>query len=232
MRLFLLAIGLLLYFNSKPQVSCSPTIQPSDIFYPNTNSQPTSNTISIQYLCGPNTIVYDSIPASMSCYTAYVNGSCTLSVISFGCMQYQQYYLKTGARLNLKSYVSPIIHVVMEPGATLNDPFNSAVVSYCNSLVFPQISCSTDINESNSATESISIWFKKDSKSILIRSQESIQMLGKITISDVFGTILILKQAEQTQDIVIPLETIPTGVYFIRIRTSNGECVKKIFIQL
>ncbi len=231
MRLYKLSIVPLLCLNLKAQVSCSPTLQPTEIFYPNTTSQPTNSPFSIQYLCGPNTIVYDSIPASLSCYTAYVNALCTLNVVSFGCSQHQEYYLKNGARLNLISYVSPIVNVVMEPGAFLHDPFNSAVVSFCNSLVFPQISCSTSSSETNPSMLNIGIWYKPDSKSVLIRTSDDRPFCGKITISDTFGKVLLLRQIETIQEMEIPLNTISPGIYIIRIQTLNGEYVKKIFIQ-
>ena len=43
------------------QSVCTPTTAPGDVFYPNTVSTPTFFTNGVQYLCGPNTIVYDTI---------------------------------------------------------------------------------------------------------------------------------------------------------------------------
>ncbi|HQQ94363.1 MAG TPA: T9SS type A sorting domain-containing protein [Bacteroidia bacterium] len=212
------------------QVICSPTIIPNAIFYPYTSSSPSNSTTSIQYLCGPNTTVYDSISASVSCFTAFVSGNCTLTVVSFGCGQIQQYYLKTNSTLNLKVYVSPVVQVFMEPGAILNDPLNCALVSYCNSIIFPTENCATGILEKIKTIDGLKTWHDSESQIISIITLSPDTELQEVSLINSLGQVVCLKKCHSQTSIQIPTSELIFGAYTVKVRTNAGFYIKKMLV--
>ena len=75
---------------------CNPTITPQTIFYPNTTSTHTSQP-SPHYLCGPNTVLWDTINAQLK---VYCNASTTLNIKSALAIV-NMVWLKSGAVINV-----------------------------------------------------------------------------------------------------------------------------------
>ncbi len=75
MKNLFFAIFLISNILLKAQNFCAPTYTSGEIFYPNTTNTPT-NYIFARYLCGPNTIVYDTV--AFGYISFYVNPGATL----------------------------------------------------------------------------------------------------------------------------------------------------------
>lgn len=71
-----------------PNGNCVETnLVPDTFFYPNTSTTYTNNNIIQEclYLCGPNTVVYDTIPPFGKCRTVLLNSGCTYYTSNSGC---------------------------------------------------------------------------------------------------------------------------------------------------
>lgn len=153
---------LLLSYLTKGQ-NCSPTLPPSATFYQNSTYNHTAN-INAMYLCGPNTIVYDTT-SSGTC-NSYLNSGTALNLKNT-CTFANFVYMKSNSVLNVLPGTGGLIFVYYESGAIINNPYNLNVDSdYCASITFPVANCiATSLNEKK--LEDGSVLFPSPARDVL-----------------------------------------------------------------
>ena len=157
MKKFLTVITVIISLFANGQNNCNPTTIPLGIYYPNSTNSPTTNFV-IEYLCGPNTIVYDTI--EQGCHFVYVNSGCTLFLKkTFSCVAQSEVWLKSNSTLNIVQGAG-LLTVYFEPGAIINNPFAVSISSTsCTSITFPTVNCIPNgLKENNSNTSAFEIF--------------------------------------------------------------------------
>jgi hypothetical protein len=208
----------LLCFNGKGQPSCSTTGTLGDIFYPNTVSTPTYATNGNQYLCGPNTVVYDTI--SIGCLFVHVNTGSTL-FYNKGCPQTIGGYvwLKNNSTLNILAG-SPGLTVYYEPLATINNTAAIAINSVaCASITFPTINCATGINEQDNQEAVFLVYPNPVSNNLFIPTEQYFKEGGEIEITNTLGQTVLRSQYKSEVDV----SQLTQGCYFLKLKSNNQQ---------
>ena len=196
----------------KGQFSCSSTGLGGDVFYPNTVSTPTSAPTGNQYLCGPNTVVYDTLP--IGCLFVHVNTGSTL-FYNKGCPQTIGgiVWLKNNSTLNILPGC-PGLTVYYEPLATINNIAAIAINSVaCPSITFPAINCATGINEQDSQEAVFLVYPNPVSNNLFISSKQYFSEDDEIEIINALGQTL-LKSNYSTE---IDISSLSQGYYLLKI---------------
>jgi len=230
MRLLLIILLFITSYFVKAQASCAFTPTLGDVFYANTVSTPTSAPTGVQILCGPNTVVYDTL--SIGCLFVHVNTGCTL-FYNKGCPQTIGgiVWLKNNSTLNILAG-SPGLTVYYEPLATINNPASIAISSYsCASITFPAINCATGINESAKSESTFFVYPNPSSSSINIEFFKSNTKTADISIFNQLGELMIERKNWNVSEKQINTETLSNGIYFIEINTEQGKHTEKLVIN-
>lgn len=209
----------------KAQFGCSPSTIPGEIFPPNSVNSSTS-TVLVQYLCGPNTTLYDTIPTW--CRRVYVENNCTL-IFSPQCMAIDHIWLKSNSTLTFKNYIGAVI-VHLEPGAIINQaisPMYSCQLDTCNAIVYPPVNCTTGLNEHNQLNSFI-LSPNPSTGEFIINSDNEIK---KVEVSNIEGQLLFVElNPEKTNR--LNLKNFTPGIYFVKVIYDNDYNVsKKIIIN-
>lgn len=215
---FLFFCSSCIFMNSQSSY-CNPTDMPVEIFSPNSTATPTAN-IGLQYLCGPNTIVYDTI-GPQYCREVYINNNSTLYLLS-GCPATDFIWVKNGCTLNIKSGSVGIIEIVAEPGAIINHPSGPhSYTSYtiaCTSITYPNINCATGIIENNLGYD-----FKlypNPTNSILNIKLDNVldSEVFRIRLTDALGREITTTDYKSRLDISF----LENGIYFVQISKNKS----------
>ena len=231
MRIIVFLLFCLITISVKPQSGCNAsTITPNNIYYAGPSYNITTfnpNAQSVNILCY-NATVYDTtiggdIIIMISAGAQYIWKPCG-TVVS-------ELYVKSGGTLNFKqSACSTFKYVYIEPGAIINDPFNAmaanTVTFSCSSLLFPNINCTTLLNEAflentikffpNPANEELNIAFNLQS------NVEVNQILIYNSIGQLIREEEIIFKNNSGS---INVTDLPNGVYYL-----NLKGVKKRFV--
>jgi len=202
---------------------CSPTVAPQTIFYPNTTSTYSSQTIPY-YLCGPNTVLWDTT----SCYSIYCNASTTLNAKAL-CLTWAIVLLKSGAVINVLQN-SATIKVYYENGAIINDPFSLASASLCPSIPFPNINCSAGLNEIGGHPNIIRAWPNPSNEFVNFEFTDQACQTADITIYDQVGKVVLNRPTWLTSDNKFSTSSLDNGSYFLSVKTSAGQQTQKLII--
>lgn len=108
MKLIHFIFFFLICVSTNAQSFCSPTDVPVDIYGANTISTSTTN-IGPQYLCGPNTILYDTL-GPQDCRKVYVENNSTL-FLRANCSITDFIWLRSTSTLNIMSDSHGIIEI-------------------------------------------------------------------------------------------------------------------------
>lgn len=228
MKIYILLVFYLLAQNIIGQSGCTPTVYPVEIFPPNTvnTGTPNVNGFNIQYLCGPNTILYDTI--NSMCRQVYINNFSTL-FLKADCPATQDIWVKSNCTLNILDGAS-VINIHVEVGAVVNQP---AIRSYyvtidtCSTIVYPNINCTTGFNE-NYIENKFTIYPNPSFGEFRIHSDYEIKRIEVITISDQ----TLLSKFDLESNPFINLKNLDKGIYFVKIFHSNELFIaKKIIIN-
>lgn len=226
MRRLLLIIILLSTFLVKGQPTCSTTGTLGDIFYPNTVSTPTFASNGNQYLCGPNTVVYDTI--SIGCLFVHVNTGSTL-YFNKGCPQTIVGYvwLKNNSTLNILAGCPPGLRVFYEPLAIINNPTAVPIWSVaCASLTFPAINCATSIEESENEKK-ISVYPMPASNILNITIDKNEFKNSKLEIINSLGQTVIKTEFKNQIDV----SELASGFYTLLLKDNSGSVITKKFVK-
>lgn len=214
----------------KAQTSCSPTLTAGDVFYPNTISTPTTATNGVQLLCGPNTIVYDTI--SIGCLVVYVNSGCTL-FYNKGCPQTIMgfVWLKNNSTLNILAGC-PGVTVFYEPLATINNTAAIAINSVaCTSITFPAINCATGINESDKSESIFLVYPNPSNNYINIEKLSAGNQKIDISIFNQLGELIMERKNWNVSEKQINTEKLSNGLYFFEIHMNQRKQIEKLIIN-
>lgn len=230
-RLLLIAL-FLSAFLVKGQPSCSTTGTVGDIFYPNTVSTPTTPpTNATQFLCGPNTVVYDTV--SIGCLFVHVNTGSTL-YFNKGCPQTIVGYvwLKNNSTLNVLAGCPPGLRVYYEPLAIINNTAAIAIWSVaCTSITFPAINCATGINEQGNQEAIFLVYPNPSSSEINIETVNFHYNTADISIFNQLGELVLRRKDWRVSEKEINIDNLSSGLYFIQVKTSQGQQTQKLVIN-
>lgn len=232
MKLHLFVILFLTDFFVNGQPSCTMTVLGGDVFYANTISTPTFATNGAQYLCGPNTIVYDTLP--IGCLFVHVNTGSTL-FYSRGCPQQNVnvVWLKNNSTLNVLPKCPPMsLTVYYEPLAVINNPASVIIgLVPCTSLSFPAVNCANGINELPNHEAIFLVYPNPASSEINIEPVNFYYNTADISIFNQLGELVFQRKDWRVTDKEINTYGISNGLYFIQVKTSKVQQTQKLIIN-
>ncbi|MEO6303622.1 MAG: T9SS type A sorting domain-containing protein [Bacteroidia bacterium] len=220
--IFVLAFGI-----ANGQTSCNPTTAPLQVYYPNTVNSPTVNSVN-EYLCGPNTIVYDTL--EQGCHFVYVNALSTLFLKpTISCAAQSEVWVKSNSTLNVVPGSAGLLQIYFESGAIINNPFAVTIYStMCTSISFPTVNCtSTGLTEKTSQNNSFDVYPNPAEDNL------SIKIFGNtVNQAQIINTIgQVLKETEIINPINdIDIKDLPNGVYILSLKGQNSSVNSKYFI--
>lgn len=222
--IFILVVFIFTLQISKAQFGCSPSTLPDETFMPNSVNTST-NTLLIQYLCGPNTILYDTTVSF--CHRVYVENNCTL-IFRPKCVANDHIWLKSNSILNILNYFGDItIHV--ESGAVINhapSPMYSFSIDTCSNIIYPYINCTTGLLTRANEIK-VDIYPNPVNKKLTITSDEEIQ---KLEIISSVGQLFLFEKIN-TKSHQLQLQDFEEGIYFIKVIYANGQSVTKKLVK-
>ncbi|MBA3682280.1 MAG: T9SS type A sorting domain-containing protein [Bacteroidetes bacterium] len=206
---------------------CAPSTFPTDIYYPNSSSTPT-NVSGPEYLCGPNTIVYDTV--EIGCRFVYVNPFCTLYFKpTLSCAAASYIWLKSNSTLNLAQGSGPTF-VFYESGAIINNPFAVTISSQtCTSITFPTINCSP----TSLIKEDFKIWmqiYPNPASEILNVNLSTAENNSRIEILNCYGQAVV-KENIVGYNIRIPVNNMPNGIYTLNLISLSSRTSKRFVVS-
>lgn len=225
MKIYFLILFYLFTNNIIAQSICTPTVNPSEIFPPNSINTPTIHPYHCQYLCGPNTIVL-SDTSQVICRQVYIDNFSTL-FLKPSCPSYDEIWVKSNCTLNIiDGFGGVFVHV--EVGAIINEPAlpHSYVISIdtCSAIIYPNINCTSGLND-NVINNNFTIYPNPSTGEFKIDSNYEI---NQIDVIDVSSRIVYSKHHKDSYP-SINLKHLDRGIYFLRIFYSNDlYVVKKI----
>ncbi len=229
MKFYLLLIFVSIFFFAKGQTYCNPTTAPTDIYYSNSTSTPT-NVSGSEYLCGPNTIVYDTL--EFGCHFVYVNPFCTLFFKpTYSCAAASYIWLKNNSILNLVQGSGPTF-VFYEPGAVINNPFSVIISSQtCTSISFPTVNCTpTGLNQNKPDNNFFEI-YPNPANDILNIKLSMGETETRIEILNCFGQIVKTENIIENNADRILVNDLPNGIYTLCLTNSNTRITNRFIIS-
>lgn len=227
MKIILLILLNSIFFFVEGQTYCNPTTFPSDIYYPNSTSTPTSGT-GTEYLCGPNTVVYDTI--EIGCRFVYINSFCTLYFKpTYSCAAASYLWLKNNSILNLVQGSGPTF-VFYEPGAVINNPFSVTISSQsCTSISFPTVNCTPTGLEEEGLKMAMRINPNPAQDNINI-TLSNVGTNFRIEIINFVGQTVKTGNVNESGS-CISVREIPNGMYTLNVINVRGRASKRLVIS-
>jgi len=204
----------------------------SHVFYPNTTSNFTdTGTISFSpgiYLCGSNTIVYDTTASYGNfCKYVFLNGGAKYYVNNHPslCIASDVYLAKSNSTLILMSNEKNLIIVYYEPGATIINltTLGKVFTSTC-SITLPTVNCvATGIKTLEKESDKISLYPNPANEVLQLKCENfSDNDIYKIGIYNSIGQLI--KEEEiifKNQTATINTKDLQSGVYVLKL-SSQG----------
>lgn len=217
--------------NLYAQTTCNLTISPSDIYYPYTTSTATVNT-GVQYLCGPNTIVYDTLIGIPGCYNAYLENNTALW-LKAGCQIPHQFWLKAGATLNIMAGTTFPVNIWLEAGAIINNP--SSVITFttiCSNIIFPYVNCSVGILDKEASSNLISIYPQPAQNDLSLKlGFKTRDKFKYYSIFNNLGQLIREGKINFNEDVTeVSIAELPQGIYSLRLLNDVRETISKKFV--
>jgi hypothetical protein len=198
------------------------TLTVDQVFYPATSTVYTSSvSMEVLYLCGPNTVVYDT--AYPYCRQVLLQANTMYITNSQGCVLADFIYAKSTSTVLIKANGNPgTFRVIYELGATIIDQTGNAVTFTCSSLSFPTINCSVGIKTNDLFSNEIS-FFPNPATDKIYLTGESINLKNEqVLITNTLGQI-VLKQSYSNE---IDINTLAKGIYFLSIKGADKKGFK------
>lgn len=214
-----------------PNLICDQsTLTVNSFFYPNTTTNYTSTSVNMDcmYLCGPNTLVYDtSFLSTPRCRVALINNGAKLISSSPSCSYYDAIFVRNNATLTINANANGNgFRVFYEPSATINDLTGLATTYSCSSINFPTVDCNNVGLSSNSFWQNTLSIYPNPATNILKIDGELANTY--MSIKTVIGQDII-SQTNATHE--IDLSTFSEGIYFLNIQKGEVRKVYKIIKQ-
>lgn len=224
---YILLLIMCFSFKTKSQAVCNHTETPVEIFPANTITTPTAN-IGLQLLCGPNTVVYDTI-FNGGCRYVYMENNTSL-ILKAGCWGAHLIVMKNTSTLTVLPGTSSFVYVTMEPSATINNlasPIVTITATQCNSISYLNANCVTLLAQENEENKSSKVicYPIPSTGSFFISTEEEMQL----EIVDELGEVVksIMLEQNNTKQAVSNLNA---GIYFIRNKQNGIVLHKRIVV--
>ncbi len=230
-KIFLLVVFAECFFIGKSQVICNASSRiPTNVFYPNTNTNFSSLSQYTLYLCGPNTVVYDTVNPGYS-KMFLVNTGSTLTIVGGSPGPTDAVWLKAGATLILK-WGNPNLWLVMyEPGATIIDMVGGLTPITCTTTItFPSVNCFAGINEIDKKESVFKSWPNPTSDKINIELLNSDNQFADISIINFLGETIYEVKQWQVSGRKIPIDFLSNGSYFLCVKTKTRQEIQKLIV--
>ncbi len=217
---------------SSPGFSCNQsTLAVTHLFAPNSISSYSfafGNADNCLYLCGPNTVVYDTVQ-TLHCRTTLINSGCHFISSSPTCTKADFVFAKNGSTLTINSNANGnSFRVYYEPLATIIDLTGMAVTYSCTSISFPLVNCSIGIFEKDAFESSFAIFPNPVSNFLQIKSEQLIEQNALIEIINYLGQTVIKTKFKNELDI----SELPNGIYILQLKNSQGQvAVKRVVVS-
>lgn len=216
------------------------------IFYPNTTTNiiSTPSSYSGMYLCGPNTIVYDTsnINNTADCRSALVCANSTLVTNASICTNAHVYFIKNNGTFNYTGYVNNMVQIFYEPGAIIIFNNNIANTYTCSSLSFPTINCiQTAIIETYQNKDAVKVYPNPANDILNINLNLELEKeYTKIKILNNLGQIIREEEILfKNKGASIKTNDLPNGIYLLSLpadpivigsRSLNQFTISKRFV--
>lgn len=206
---------------------CNPSIFPTEIYYSNSTVTPT-NVSGPEYLCGPNTIVYDTV--EIGCRFVYANAFSTLYFKpTISCATASYIWLKSNSILNLVQGTGPTF-VIHELGAIINNPFGVTISSStCVAITFPVVNCTPTVLKENAYDNHFDIYPNPANDVLKIVSINEIKP-SKIEILNCFGQLIKKETVSEVNSFNIKINDLPNGIYTLNLDNSGIRSSKKFVV--
>jgi hypothetical protein len=207
----------------RAQPGCTFTPANYDAYYANTTSVYTGTT-TVYFLCGPNTVLYDTISNAGNCSWGMIDSASTAIYKGFhNCAADSRFFIKNYGTLILKNSGSPVT-IIAEPLATVVVQTSVTIFSYsCNTILLPN--CAEVGFRENSLTQSQMIVFPNPNNgNFRIRADRIPTNNGEIILYNNIGEEVWRELTLFEGNISAPLKTnLPEGIYFMKLRGKNGK---------
>ncbi len=218
-----LLVALLIVLSVDFFAQCTFTASPNQIYYPNSVNTPTAfSFMSADYLCGPNTILNDTI--GNGCYTM-VNANCTLTIkpnCSY-CPAYITVWAKNNSVINLLPGNCNLLYIYQEPLAVINNPFNVQYqLTPCSAINFANVNCtSTSLIENTGKSESFEVFPNPANDYLNIKFDKN--LYSKIEIVNCLGQIVKEEILQDNISSVLQINDLKNGIYTINLINLNSN---------
>lgn len=210
------------------------TLNINTVFLPNTTTSYSNATIpaEVLYLCGPNTIVIDTISKFHLCRNVLINPGCIYYTNSGGCTWSEYILAKNNSTVVVSSTSWSGINIYYEPGATIIDySVPGAQTFSCASLTFPTASCYTGIYENNLEQFSFIIYPNPANSKIIIKIFNFDNQFVDLSIANQLGELVLHRKKWAISENEIPIDNFSNGLYYVQIKTSHGQRNEKLIIN-
>ena len=209
---------------------CHPSTFATDVYYPNSTHSPTTYT-GYEYLCGPNTVVYDTL--EQGCHFIYVNALCTLFLKpTIACNAQSEVWLKSNSTLNVVQGTPGLLKIYYEAGAVINNP--SAVTIYstiCTSISFPTINCTTTaILESINESDLFEI-YPNPATTVLTIVQNNSERPSQVDIINCLGQMVKEELLIGNKRFNVSIADLPNGIYTVNLFQQAHRSSKRLVIS-
>jgi hypothetical protein len=192
--------------------ACTPGSAPTDIFYPNSTSVPSTNN-GPRYLCGPNTVVYDTL--NLGCRFVYVSAGSTLVLNNSSpiCGGTGWIFLKSNSTLILLPNAMPAGIITESSTTIVNQTGQIISPASCSLITFPAVNCSTGLSNLTSGSSAFLIWPTPCSTKVNFDFSNFTDKYADISFVNQFGqSVKTFRQFSLDRN-EIPIDDLPNGSY-------------------
>jgi hypothetical protein len=183
------------------------------------------------YLCGPNTIVYDTSFTWYACRVVLINSGCHFITDSPSCQYYDAVYVKNNGTLTINANANGGgFKILYEPTATVNDLTGNAITYTCSSLIFPPVNCTvTGINNSPGMSSTIDIFPNPSKGELFTQLKDGVIDSPMIEIYNSQGK-LVYKEMQSDRLKSVDLSKLSNGIYLVKVLDKASILVSKKII--
>lgn len=216
------------------------TVSVNTVFYPNSSTNYNNSSILQEklFLCGPNTIVYDTMqPTWMwaNCRTVYLNAGTIYYSSSIGCPFADYIMAKSNSTIVIKPNAnSSSFRITYEPGVTIVNLTSGSVITYtCSSIIMPTVNCAateivaiTEFEKGvtispNPAQDELNLEFKGDFGIII----------NKVSVYNSIGQLLREEEIVfKNRTAKIKTDDLANGIYMLSVKTKGNYIINKRII--
>ncbi len=236
MKKFLLLLSLATFSAGAQVAGCNQTsFSPITICYPNSTKvipQPTST--DIIYLCGPNSIVYDTLtPGGIKFRNVFVNAGGFYHFKSLISNNQVNIYAKAGSTVQIESgsFTTFVFNVYKEAGATITNLSTGTITTTnCLAISGPSINCAAaSVNNLSKNNSAINIYPNPLSDKFIINLDKSYENVS-LNLINQLGEVVLKNEFAALYQKEISIESFPTGIYYLTLKGKDIFETRKIVL--